>query len=178
MNYRRNEDKLCDRYDTSVMYNNIISVEVTGDVAEEPLTLAEAKRHLRVDFADEDVYIAYLIKEAREQIEEETGVALAPKKLKARIRNELGYISLPYWTPNAEVVELSDVDGVVQNTDSYTIRNGVLETLYYTDVFVEYTTGYELIPFKYLRMIKERVAYLYAHRGDEKKTSNNGVWLA
>ncbi|GEO84377.1 MULTISPECIES: head-tail connector protein [Alphaproteobacteria] len=44
--------------------------------AAEPLTLVEAKAHLRVDGADEDALIAALVTVAREHIERETGLAL------------------------------------------------------------------------------------------------------
>jgi uncharacterized phiE125 gp8 family phage protein len=44
--------------------------------AAEPLTLAEAKRWLRVDHADDDALIQALIKGARERIEARTGRAI------------------------------------------------------------------------------------------------------
>lgn len=46
------------------------------DAATEPLTLAEAKLHLRVDGSDEDDYITTLIKVARRECENKTQRAL------------------------------------------------------------------------------------------------------
>jgi hypothetical protein len=50
-------------------------VLITGPAAE-PLTLAEAKLHLKVDAADEDSLIQNLIQMVRQAAEEETGLAL------------------------------------------------------------------------------------------------------
>lgn len=177
MNAIRNWDGVYTR-DKSLYYNNVISVDIIEDVETEPLSLANAKAHLKVDFSDEDTYITQLIKEAREQIEDEINMALAPKTLKAELRNERGYIRLPYWSGAGTIVELTDFEGEVEDPNNYTINDGVLETGFSTTVYVEYETGFGTIPHKYLRMIKERLAFLYNSRGDEEKTNNNGVWLA
>lgn len=44
--------------------------------AAEPVTLAEAKSHCRVDIADDDALITSLITVARQQVEQETGLSL------------------------------------------------------------------------------------------------------
>lgn len=51
----------------------------------EPVTLAEAKEHLRVDFAADDAYIAGLIAAAREQVELVSRRALVTQTLELRL---------------------------------------------------------------------------------------------
>ena len=53
--------------------------------AAEPLTLAEAKTHLRVDLTDDDAYITRLIQYAREQCEIGARRAFMPQTLELRL---------------------------------------------------------------------------------------------
>ena len=53
-----------------------MSLVMTGAPALEPVTLAEAKTHLRVGSALEDVFIASLITTSRLQVEAILGLAL------------------------------------------------------------------------------------------------------
>jgi hypothetical protein len=158
-------------------YNNYVTpFEVVTDVTAEPVTLEEVKRHLRVDFTDDDVYIQGMISEAREQIEDENNVGLAPKTWKIGLRNEKGNIKLPYWTPEGTLTEITDKEGDVVEAASYDFYNGVLETAFSDIVYAEYTTGFVTCPARYKRKILERVAYLYNQRGDSAKNTS-GIWL-
>ncbi|MBN9244185.1 MAG: phage head-tail connector protein [Mesorhizobium sp.] len=48
----------------------------TVDPGAEPVTLAEAKAHLRIDHGDDDDLLAGLIRAARQEVERSTGIAL------------------------------------------------------------------------------------------------------
>lgn len=89
------------------------SLKVTSAPAVEPVTVAQAKRHLRVDWPDDDEYIADLISTAREWVESRTsralitqslqGVWFLPKSPESKIRGlyaELG-MELTFWLPRS-----------------------------------------------------------------------------
>jgi hypothetical protein len=160
----------------SLEWNNVLSIEIITDVASEPVSVADIKSHLRIQHSGEDAYLSELIKEAREQLEDEHGAAFAPKTIKVQVRNQKGNIKLPLWTPNGTITEITDQDGEVIVDTSYDIYNGVVETKFTDPVYVEYTTGFATLPNKYKRQLKERVEYLYSNRGDQKKTTS-GSWI-
>lgn len=87
----------------------------------EPITLAEAKAHCRVDLSDEDGYIASLIRVAREVVEDRLDQTLVTTVWEAR------YDSFPIWEltlprspmlPNAVTVVYRDGEGVERTATS------------------------------------------------------------
>jgi uncharacterized phiE125 gp8 family phage protein len=56
-----------------------MSLSIVTDVTSEPVSLDEAKAHLRVDFDDDDAYIADCIYAARVWVEGQTRKALMPR---------------------------------------------------------------------------------------------------
>ena len=54
---------------------------VVTDAASEPISLTEAKLHLKVDFSADDNEITILIKAARQAVEQYTNLALLPKTI-------------------------------------------------------------------------------------------------
>jgi uncharacterized phiE125 gp8 family phage protein len=170
MNYRRNEDKWDVGY--HIEYNMVIKKTVTTPVqlADEPVSLADAKLHLRIDFADDDTYLQQTIKESRAEVEEELGIALAPQTIEAILRVEKGNMDLPMG-PVGTITDLKDNEGNVVDAENYEIENGVLLTPFGHTVTVTYAAGFEAgeCPDVYKRMIKERIALNYHSRGEAKE---------
>lgn len=84
------------------------ALTITTEAAEEPVSIADAKVHLRVpaDIVDDDAYIGALITAARDHIEKITGRAIASQTYR---------LDLDYWPgreiklPRAPVTAVSSV---------------------------------------------------------------------
>lgn len=86
--------------------------------ADEPVTLAQAKQQCRVDYDDEDVLIASLIKSARELAEHRTGRALVTQTIEW---------VLPCLSGEKIAFPVSPVQSIASIT--YLDSNGALQTL-------------------------------------------------
>ncbi|MFT0532265.1 head-tail connector protein [Castellaniella hirudinis] len=96
-----------------------MSLKVITPPATEPVTLTEAKLHLRVDGNDENALITSLIVAARQGAEHMTGRALMPQTLELSLDDFAPEIQLPR-PPLTSVTSVSYVDGggVMQVLDS------------------------------------------------------------
>ena len=83
-------------------------LEVVTAPAEEPLTLADAKAHLRVSSGAEDGYIETLITAARNVAESYTGRAFIPRSLRYR----LDFFPRELLLPVAPVQAVTQIDYV------------------------------------------------------------------
>ena len=81
-----------------------MAVKIITQPAREPITLEQAKAHLRVDTADQDDLIEALITAARTAVEDATGRALITQTLEIALDHfvtppDLRYVTYPYLTP-------------------------------------------------------------------------------
>ncbi|QQR69110.1 MAG: phage head-tail connector protein [Alphaproteobacteria bacterium] len=150
----------------------------------EPLTVAQARAHLRVDTTDDDVVIEELIRAARQRAEDCTGRALGQQTwelLLADFPTRGSPIDLPK-PPNPSITSLTYIDPsgvstVMPSTDYEIVPGSVLSRL--TPVYgktwpdtlrreacvkIRYQTGYIQVPAPILSWMKLLVGTLYDHR--------------
>lgn len=159
-----------------------MTMQLITDVTVEPVTVAEAKAHCRVDVSDDDALIGALITVARQVGEHITGRAFAPQTREVVLDLFPDAIELPggatvvssvkyYDTTGAEVT-LSASDYVV---DSIAAPAWVLpaygkswpETYQTVNaVRVRYTCGFTTAPTAIKQWILMRVASMYDNRAD------------
>lgn len=92
-----------------------MNVQIVTAVAAEPITLAEAKAHLRVDVSTDDAYITALITIARQQAEHEAQRSFAPQTLRLRASGWSDGVELPRGPVNTvSHVRYQDAENVQQ----------------------------------------------------------------
>lgn len=95
----------------------------TTEPAVEPITLAEAKLHLRVDHTDEDAYITGLITAARLMCEQRTGKTLISSGWTAYGDSFTDTLELPNPTVTAVAsISYVDTNGTTQTLDASAYR--------------------------------------------------------
>lgn len=102
------------------------SLQVTTPPAAEPITLAEAKLHLRVDHAEDDTYITTLIEAARDWAECFTSRAIITQTFKMYLRTFPGFGGIV--VPRAPVISLTSIIYYDQNNTLQTLDPAVYET--------------------------------------------------
>lgn len=142
----------------------------------EPVTLEEAKLHLRVDGTEEDNLITALITAARQKAEDYTRRAFITQTREFALDSACGVLYLP--RPPVQAVEAITVDGVAVAAENYALVSPdvlhIKVPLYAANpggVVIRYRAGYGDtpvdVPQAIRRAILTLVAHLHEHRGDE-----------
>ena len=156
--------------------NLTLDVKLGQPTGSEPITLAQAKSQLKIDFTTDDTLLTALISAARSQIEQYTGISLVEREVitLCKLTGD-NWFELPYGpvvgTPLVSTVSiggstpetLTDFD--IVGTDFKLVCPGD-NTIEYP-FLITYDTGYTNVPDGLKEAILHQVAYLYEHRGDE-----------
>lgn len=136
--------------------------------AVEPVTLEEAKLHLRVDGNEDDSLITALITAARQKAEEYTRRAFITQTWELAVDTACGVLYLP--RPPVQAVETVTVDGGIVATENYALIGPealhVKVPLYAVNpggVVIRYRAGYGDAPADVPQVIRQAILMLVAH---------------
>ncbi len=164
-NYRRNEDKW--PFAPLPVYNALLDISFV-ETGAEPVTLDEAKTHLRIAATDFDVELTAMIKQCRNVIERCTGLSLIVKTITAVINNSQGYYKLPYGPVDGVLTSVTQQGGDV--ITDWTFSGGYLEDAndYLT---VVYNAGYTPtnIPHGLKLAVLNEIAFRFENRGESSE---------
>lgn len=149
------------------MINQYNIVKAEADNITEPVTLAEAKAYMGVDYVDFDDLIEALITFERESVEEYCALALVQSTVSFNVETTQckEAVTLPYVSKAANVVIKDEDDNVIQD---YRIWGNILRIEEPGAYQVSYDTA-NLVPKALKHAIQMLVAYRFNHRGDEEK---------
>lgn len=158
-----------------------MSHKVITPPASEPVTLSEAKLHLRVDHSDEDTLISALISAAREQAESETGCAIGsqtreialdefPDAFKLEGHPVISVTSIKYLDESGVEQTLNPTDYSLDNYNApgyVTVGYGKgwpATQAVPNAVKIRYVCGFTTVPESIKAWIKLHVGTMYAQR--------------
>lgn len=172
--------------------NSFVDVDKTETYAgTEPVSLSDAKKHLRVDFTDDDSFIQALITSSRQAIEDYCHISLVQKtvtltikaeeELKSnyaqpyQVREQFNVFELPYGPViGTPIVTSIDSDGItvislVLDQDFF-MTGSKYKSIQISNNFdnniLVYTVGYSTIPGALWLAILNELAYRYESRGE------------
>lgn len=168
---------------TFVLMYNVQAAEVPEEDIPEPITLEQAKQHLRVVFSDEDDYIAGLIEAAREMAEDRTNRTIRRRRREVAFSSWDASMVLPKPPfVSLDSVDYIDRDGGLQNlapeeyiVDTYTepaqveFTYGFAAPLLHArrrPIVVRYTAGYApgKVPRPIIQWMLLAIGTMYEHR--------------
>lgn len=132
-----------------------LDVEIKTDLTTEPVTVAEMRDYLAIDFGSWDSLLATLITGARTRMERYTGCTFATKTLVATFQQVADNIDIPYG-PIQSITHVKSIDesGVkttlVAGTDYLITGNNFKNIRFFnqidTPIEIEYVAGYNPLP--------------------------------
>lgn len=173
-----------------------MNYEIIVQPTEEPITLEEAKLHLKVDNIDEDMYISALIVAAREQVEQFTGRALLSQTVEQKLhcfpdkgsKNLMGGIRLyKNRIQSISSIKYTDTEGAQQTWDSTNYMFVNTEPAYVlplynvsfpqtrgaNNIIIQYVAGWATaaaVPISIKQAMLLLIGDFYENRQDSKRT--------
>ena len=168
-----------------------LDVQIKTDLTTEPVTVAEAKTYLNVDYTSWDTLIGTLISSARTKLEKYTGCTFATKTLVSTFQQVSDNIDIPYG-PIQSITSVKSIDETGTKTTltagkDYLVTGNSFKNIRFfgidTPIEIEYVAGYTTLPADLKVSILKQVAMDFEYREGTSDTkmmelSNSATKLA
>jgi hypothetical protein len=143
-----------------------MEIEIITDIEQEPLTLDEVRKYLRITTTSQDDVLEMLITSARERLERYTNLNFGVKTMKVRwdSLNSLQYgQELPYQ-PNAVIDTVLDDDDNEIDYEEKGLNYKKIYLIGTEGVNVTYDSGFETLPSGLKNALLKEIATEYENR--------------
>lgn len=146
--------------------NKLLDKKVVTGPTVEPVSLADAKLHMNVDYTEKDTLITSLITAARQVLEDKYDIGIIEKDLLVVVDNSCGGIDLP-GAPIGAITGV-DIDGVAVTLTTIGESDKYIESPCSCYIKLSYKSGYAIaqVPEVYKTAIKEQVLWMFENLGD------------
>lgn len=150
----------------------------TENTSVEPVTLEEAKEHLRVDFTEDDTLITRLITRARRAIENYCSISIVSKQVSV-VMDLITDTELPLGPVVGNVVSFTDKDGNAIDGSAFSVygldyKHLAITSRYWPRSVIVYNTGMAIVDEDLKLAILNEIAFRYENRG-ETTQSRSGI---
>ena len=140
-----------------------MEVQITSDIATEPVSYAEMKAYLKLSNDVEQSLITEMIKSARQLLEGYTNRSFGTKTIKVRWNEINGWQELPY-SPIISITSMVNDEGDTLTYETRGLEVKQIQVFSTDGVIVQYQAGYSSLPSVLETAIKKQVATMYWNR--------------
>jgi hypothetical protein len=148
----------------------------------ELISVATVKDHLHIDGTEEDTYLTSLIKQCRKRVENYCSISIGSQSREGRIYlNYCDEFRVPYG-PLLSVESLEYVNPPNDNEDmtedeDFVVMGDRIKSYRGGEFAIEYTAGYETLPYDLGLALLNEIAFRYENRGDGSLVSEGAKSL-
>lgn len=154
-----------------------MDLTIVSDALAIPITLAEVKQHLDIDFTDQDDKLTALLASAFREVELFLQLGLKTKTVRMSYMQINGTVLLPYY-PVQSITSVTDLDNValVEDVDySFSGDKTKISAYSQNGIKVTYVCGYTTLPSDIKNAILDVVAVDFDNKVEDKRLALKSI---
>jgi uncharacterized phiE125 gp8 family phage protein len=150
-----------------------LDVTITSDALAIPITLAEVKDHVNVDFADHDTQLTNLLASAFREVELFTQKALKTKTVRQSFKEINGTVELVY-SPVQSITSVTDASNVALDYTS-SIDKTKISAYSANGIKITFVAGYTSLPADLRNAVLDIVAVDFDNKVEDKRLALKSI---